>query len=223
MALKTAKVVVADPGNNAYNPLYIYGPSGVGKTHLLYAIANEIYRSMPATNICYTQADKFVGELIWSLRSGKYDEFRHKYRSVDAFIVDDIQFLAGKVSTQEEFYHIFDYLYQNNKQLILSANDYPSGIPGLENYLSSKFEQGIAVGIEPPDFKVREKIVTQLAHAYKLDISEESILYIAETISSSVRYIVDSMKRLRAAHDLDNKCLSEDNIKSILFPQKHSA
>ena len=216
MAAKTAKAVASNPGNEAYNPLYIYGPSGVGKTHLLCAIANEIYINKPEVSICYVLADTFISELIWGLRSGRYEEFRSKYRSVDVLIVEDIQFLAGKASTQEEFYYIVDYLHQNNKQLIFSSNSYPTAIPGLESHLSSKFEQGVVVGIEGPDFSIRQNVITQLANKYELGISKESILYIAGAIPDSIRKVVGIMKMLRAAQDLDNLSLTEDNIKTIL-------
>lgn len=216
MALKTAKAVISAPGKEIYNPLYIYGPSGVGKTHLLCAIANEIHITKPNANICYVQAATFVGELIWGLRNGTQDDFRTKYRSVDVLIVDDIQFLAGKATTQEEFYYIFDYLYQNNKQLIFSANNYPTAIPGMESYLYSKFEQGIVIGIEAPDFQVRKEIITQLDQTYKLELSSEAILFVAEVIRDSVRKIVGAMKRLRAARDMDGATLTLDQVKTII-------
>ena len=220
IAVKTAKAITSDPGNETYNPLYIYGPSGVGKTHLLCAIANDIYINKPQINICYVLADTFVSELIWGLRNGKYDEFRNKYRSADVLIVEDIQFLAGKVSTQEEFYHIVDYLYQNNKQLILSSDCHPMAIPGFEGFLSSKLEQSVIVGIKTPDFIIRQNIITQLANKYKLDTTKESVLCIAEAVPDSVRKVVGIMKMLRAAQDLDNQRLTEDKIRSILAKSK---
>lgn len=216
MAVKIAKTVALDPGNNLHNPLYVYGPSGVGKTHLLCAIANEIYTTKSETNICYVNADTFVGELIWGLRNGTYNDFRTKYRSLDVLIVEDIQFLAGKATTQEEFYHIFDYLYQNNKQLIFSANHLPAEITGIETYLCSKFEQGIVIDIEPPDFRVRKDIITQLDQTYKLSLSREAILYISEVIPGNVRKIVGAMKRLRAAQDLNGVTLTVNQIKTVL-------
>ena len=217
MAFKLAKAVAENPGRNSYNPLYIYGPRGVGKTHLLCSIANEIHLDRPEAQICYVLADAFVSELIWGIQSGRLEGFRQKYRSADVLIVEDVQFLAGKASVQEEFYHIFDHLYQNNKQIILSANSYPARIPKLEYYLSSKFEQGITVSIEAPDINVRHTIITQLAEKYKLDIEEETIRYLTESITDSVRSIVGALKKLRAAHDLEGVDLSKDNVKSILL------
>lgn len=216
IAVKAAKTVSSAPGSTIYNPLYIYGPSGVGKTHLLCAIANEIHITNPKANICYVLADTFVSELIWGLRNGRYDNFNQKYRSVDVLIVDDIQFLAGKATTQEEFYYIFDYLLQNGKQLIFSSNDYPASIPGMENYLYSKFEQGVVLSIETPDIKIRQAMITRLAHAYRLEISNASIQFIAEAFPDNIRKIVGAMKMLRTAHDLNGTELSDYNVQLIV-------
>ena len=216
MAVKIAKTVALDPGNNLHNPLYVYGPSGVGKTHLLCAIANEIYTTKHEANICYVNADKFVGELIWGLQNGTYNDFRTKYRSIDVLIVEDIQFLAGKTTTQEELYYLFDYLYQNNKQLIFSANSYPSAIAGMETYLYSKFEQGIVIGIEAPDFQVRKEIVTRLDQTHKLGLCSEAILFVVEALPDNVRKIVGAMKRLRAARDIDGATLTLEQVKIII-------
>lgn len=216
MAVKTARAVAAELGNEAYNPLYIYGPSGVGKTHLLCAIANEIHINRPEANVYYVNADTFVSELIWGLRSGQYDAFRQKYHALDVLIVDDIQFLAGKASAQEELYYIFDYLYQNNKQLFFSANSYPSSILGLESYLCSKFEQGIVIGIDTPERQICQTIVTRLANAYKLGFNEDTVLHIVNLLPNNIKEIIGAMKRLRAAHELYDEELSTDNIDAIL-------
>lgn len=218
IAVIAARAVSSAPGNAIYNPLYFYGPSGVGKTHLLHAIANEIHVTNPEASICYVLTDTFVSELVWSLRSGRYDSFRLKYRSADVLIVDDIQFLAGKASTQEEFYYIFDYLYQNGKQLIFSSNNYPSSIPGMENYLCSKFEQGVVLCIDTPDIKIRQDLIARLAHAYRLDISNMSVRFIAEAFPDNLRKIIGAMKMLRAAHDLHGTELSDYNVQLIVSP-----
>lgn len=216
MAVKAAKAAISYPGNEVYNPLFIYGPSGVGKTHLLWAIANEIHINNPKINICCVQSDRFIGELIWGLRNGTYDDFRNKYRSLDVLIVEDIQFLAGKIATQEEFYTLFDYMYQNHKRLIFSANCCPASISGLEHYLGSKFEQGLVIGIDTPDFQIRKEIITQLDQAYSLGLDSEAILYITETITNSIRKIVGVMKRLRAARDIEGATLTINQVKLIL-------
>lgn len=207
MAFKIAKAIAAAPGNETYNPLCIYGPSGTGKTHLLCAIANEIHINNPELNVCYVLADVFVGELIWSLRSGTHDAFRRKYRSLDVLIVEDIQFLAGKTTTQEEFYYLFDYLYQNHKQLIFSANGHPALIPGIEDYLSSKFEQGIIIGIDIPELDIRKTFISSLGKKYKLTLTDEAISCIAEIVPENFRKITGVMKRLRAARDIDGTTL----------------
>ena len=216
IAFKIAKAIAAAPGNETYNPLCIYGPSGTGKTHLLCAIANEIHINNPRLNVCYIQADVFVGELIWSLRSGTHDEFRRKYRSVDVMIVEDIQFFAGKATTQEEFYYLIDYLYQNQTQLIFSANCYPALIPGIEDYLSSKFEQGIVIGVDVPELDIRKKLVSRLAQKYKLMLNDEAISYIAEIVPENFRKITGALKRLRAARDIDGVALTTAQIKEML-------
>lgn len=216
MAVKVAKAVTSSAGAGIYNPLYMYGPSGVGKTHLLCAIANEMLRVNPKVKICYAVADTFVGELIWGLRNGAYDAFRTKYQSVDVLIIDDIQFLAGKAATQEEFYSIIDFLYQNNKQLIVSANNCPSLVPGLESFLYSKFEQGVVIGIDTPDITIRRTVVAQLNDAYNLGISDETIEYVAESIPNSIRKTIGVMKKLRASHDLDGVKLTLGQTRIIV-------
>ena len=216
MAVKTAKAVAAEFGNEAYNPLYIYGPSGAGKTHLLCAIANEIHINRPEANVHYVNADTFVSELIWGLRNGQYDAFRQKYRSVDVLIFDDVQFLEGKASAQEEFYYIFDFLYQNNKLLVFSANRYPSLISGLEHYLYTKFEQGVVIGIDAPDPHVCQVVATRLANSYKLGLNKETILQVVNLLPNNIKEIIAAMKRLRAAHDLNDESLTVDRIKDIL-------
>lgn len=217
MAYKLAKAVAENPGKHSYNPLYIYGPRGVDKTHLLCSIANEIHLARPEAQICYVLADAFVSELIWGIQSGRLEGFRQKYRSADVLIIEDVQFLAGKASVQEGFYHIFDHLYQNNKQIIMSANSYPARIPKLEYYLSSKFEQGITVCIEAPDLNIRHTIISLLGQKYKLDLNSETIRYLTDSITDSVRSIEGALKKLRAAHDLAGVDLSIDNVKSILL------
>ena len=216
MATKAAKAVAFNPGKHALNPLYIYGPSGVGKTHLLCAILNEIKRTNPLKNVSYVLADVFVGELIWCLRNGTHKEFSKKYRSVDVLIVEDIQFLAGKMMAQEEFYYLFDYLYQSHKQLIFSANTYPSVIPNMERYLSTKFEQGVVIGITTPDINIRTSIVSQLAQKYNLRISDEVVSYIAAVFPESIRKIEGAIKELRAVDDFGNAKITLELVNNIL-------
>ena len=154
-----AAVAVTNNPGQVYNPLFIYGPAGVGKTHLLYAIANGIRKNRPDANIVYIKGDQFTNELIEALRSGKNIEFRSKYRNADLFLIDDIQFIAGKESTQEEFFHTFNTLYENHKQIVMTSDRKPSDMLTLEDRLKTRFEWGLLADIQPPDYETRMAII----------------------------------------------------------------
>ena len=154
-----AAIAVANKPAETYNPLFIYGPSGLGKTHLLYAIAGEINYRHPDYNIIYIKGDQFTNEMIQSLQEGKNAEFRNKYRNADLFLVDDIQFISGKESTQEEFFHTFNNLYENHKQIVLTSDRPPSDLLRLEDRLKTRFEGGLIADNKPPDFETRMAIL----------------------------------------------------------------
>ena len=180
---------------DSYNPLFIYGPSGVGKTHLLYAIANEIHKAHPDYNIVYIKGDQFTNELINALREGKNNEFRLKYRGADLFLVDDIQFIAGKDSTQEEFFHTFNNLYESHKQIVLTSDRPPHEMVRLEDRLRTRFEWGLLADIQPPDYETRMAIIKNKAVHLGFDIPDDVCNYIAENITNNVRQIEGTVKK----------------------------
>ncbi len=195
---------VAEKPAEAYNPLYIYGPSGLGKTHLLYAIATEIHKTHPEYNIVYIKGDQFTNELIEAVREGRNVEFRSKYRNADLFLIDDIQFIAGKASTEEEFFHTFNTLYENHKQIVLTADRPPHEMVRLEDRLRTRFEWGLLADIQPPDYETRMAIIKNKAESLSLQMPDEVCSYIAENITSNVRQIEGTVKKLKAYCDIDN-------------------
>ena len=170
-----AAIAVSNNPGQVYNPLFIYGPPGVGKTHLLYAIANGIRKQNPDANIVYIKGDQFTNELIAAIQSGKNIEFRNKYREADLFLVDDIQFIAGKEATQEEFFHTFNKLYEEHKQIVMTSDRKPSDMLTLEDRLKSRFEWGLTVDIQSPDYETRVAILRKKAESDKFNIDDEVI------------------------------------------------
>ena len=197
-----AAVAVANNPAEAYNPLFIYGQSGLGKTHLLYAIAGEIHRQHPDFKIVYIKGDQFTNELIASLQEGKNVEFRNKYRNADLFLVDDIQFIAGKQSTQEEFFHTFNSLYEAKKQLVLTSDRPPNEMQLLEDRLKTRFEWGLLADIQPPDYETRMAIIKNKAYSLGLHLPDDVCSYIAENITTNVRQIEGTVKKIMAYRDL---------------------
>jgi chromosomal replication initiator protein len=210
-----ALAVTNNPGQ-VYNPLFIYGPPGVGKTHLLYAIANGIRKTNPAANIVYIKGDQFTNELISAIQSGKNVEFRNKYREADLFLIDDIQFIAGKESTQEEFFHTFNTLHENHKQIVMTSDRKPSDIAALEDRLRSRFEWGLLADINPPDYETRMAIIKNKAASLGIELSNEVCNYIAVNVTNNVRQIEGTVKKIRAHHDLNNMPLDLPNITAVI-------
>ena len=211
MAHSAAIAVSKTPGQ-VYNPLFIYGPPGVGKTHLLYAIANGIRRDKPDANIVYIKGDQFTNELIDAIKSGKNVEFRSKYRNADLFLVDDIQFIAGKESTQEEFFHTFNNLYEEHKQIVLTSDRKPDDMLTLEERLRSRFLWGLIADINPPDYETRMAIIQNKAKHLGLQLPDDVCNYIAINITSNVRQIEGTVKKILAYRDLNNMPLDLPNI-----------
>ena len=207
-----AAIAVTNNPGAVYNPLFIYGPPGVGKTHLLYAIANGIRKKNPAANIVYIKGDQFTNELIAAIQSGKNIEFRSKYREADLFLIDDIQFIAGKESTQEEFFHTFNKLYEENKQIVMTSDRKPSDMVTLEDRLRTRFEWGLLADIQPPDYETRMAIIKNKATSLALNLHDDVCNYIANNVTNNVRQIEGTVKKLRAYVDLNGMELTLENV-----------
>ena len=207
-----AAIAVANNPGYVYNPLFIYGPAGVGKTHLLYAIANGIRKANPDANIVFIKGDQFTSELIEAIKNGKNIEFRSKYREADLFLIDDIQFIAGKESTQEEFFHTFNKLYEEHKQIVMTSDRKPSDMVTLEDRLKSRFEWGLLADIQPPDYETRMAIIKNKAYSLGLDLNDEVCNYIAVNVTSNVRQIEGTVKKIMAYRDLNNMPLDLPNV-----------
>lgn len=198
-----AAVSVANNPAETYNPLFIYGPSGLGKTHLLYAIASVVHKNHPSYNIVYIKGDQFTNELIAALQEGRNNEFRNKYRNADLFLVDDIQFIAGKESTQEEFFHTFNTLYNAGKQIVLVSDRPPKEIKSLEERLRTRFEMGLTADIQPPDFETRVAIIRRKADLLGLEMPDEVAEYIANRLKNNIRQLEGAVKKLNAYRKLE--------------------
>jgi chromosomal replication initiator protein len=205
-----ASLAVAESPAKAYNPLFIYGGVGLGKTHLMHAIGHYILQNNPNSKVVYVSSEKFTNELINSIKDDKNVEFRNKYRNVDVLLIDDVQFIAGKERTQEEFFHTFNALHDANKQIILSSDRPPKEIPTLEDRLRSRFEWGLTADIQPPDFETRIAILKKKADVENLTIPNEVMVYIASKIKSNIRELEGALIRIVAYSSLTNRAISVD-------------
>lgn len=200
-----ASLAVATKPAVLYNPLFIYGNSGLGKTHLLYAICNEITKTYPDMNIIYIKGDDFTNEMIEAIRKGTNPEFRQRYRKADVLLVDDIQFIAGKESTQEEFFHTFNTLYESKKQIVLTSDRPPKDIATLEDRLKTRFEWGLTADIQPPDFETRIAIIKRKAELLEIDVPDNVSEYIANRLKNNIRQLEGAVKKLKAYYLLEGK------------------
>lgn len=217
-----ASLAVAESPAKSYNPLFIYSGVGLGKTHLMHAIGHHTQSKSRYTSVLYITSEKFTNELINSIRDDKTVEFRNKYRNVDILLIDDIQFLAGKERTQEEFFHTFNTLYEANKQIIISSDRPPKDIPTLEDRLRSRFEWGLITDMQSPDLETRIAILRKKAQLENLDVPDEILNYIADKIQSNIRELEGALIRLIAYASFNrqeiNISLAEAVLKDI-FPE----
>jgi chromosomal replication initiator protein len=202
-AFAASQGIIKNPGE-AYNPLFMWGGVGVGKTHLMQAIGNKLMEAYPNWKILYVSAETFSSELVAALKENTMNKFKHKYRNVDAFLVDDVQFIAGKEYTQDEFFHTFNALYMANKQVILTSDRKPEEIQPLKDRLTSRFMGGLTVDIQPPDFEMRVAILKQKAEQRNIPISEDAITFIAETIKSNARELEGNLTQIAAQAQAKN-------------------
>jgi len=212
---QAAAWAAAENPGQIYNPLFIYGGVGLGKTHLLQAVGNEVIKRSPQKKVKYIPSEKFTSEVVTAIKNHSMESFKSKYRVIDVLIIDDIQFLAGKEKTQEEFFHTFNNLYEKNKQIILSSDRPPKAIPALTERLRSRFEGGMIADIGYPDLESRMAILKQKAQERKIDLPEELFVYIATKIQRNIRELEGALNRLVAHYRLGNS-IDLESAKSLL-------
>ena len=222
----SAALAVAESPGEAYNPLYLYGGAGLGKTHLMHSIGHFILEQNPDKKVLYINSEEFTNEVIESIRSGNaaaMTKLREKYRTVDVLLLDDVQFIIGKESTQEEFFHTFNVLHTAGKQIILSSDKPPKEMETLEERFRSRFEWGLIADIQPPDYETRMAILRKNAEVYERSIDDEVIKYIATNVKSNIRELEGALRKVIAASRLNNTDLNlqlaEDALKDIIYPE----
>ena len=223
----SASLAVAESLGNIYNPLFIYGGAGLGKTHLMHSVGHFILERNPEKKIIYVTSEDFTNEVIDCIRSGeavKMNKFRDKYRTVDVLLIDDVQFIIGKESTQEEFFHTFNTLRDAGKQIILTSDKPPKDMETLEERLRSRFEWGLIVDIQPPDYETRMAILKKNAENYSKDINDDVLNYIAENIKSNIRELEGAFNKIVAFSKLNKVDITlshaEEALKDIIYPDK---
>ena len=211
-----ASLAVAESPAKAYNPLFLYGGVGLGKTHLMHAIGHFVLSQNPSLKVLYVSSEKFTNELINAIKDDKNEEFRYKYRNIDILLIDDIQFIGGKERTQEEFFHTFNALYEANKQIILSSDKPPKEITTLEERLRSRFEWGLIADIQPPDLETRIAILRKKAQLEKLDVPNDVMVFIADKIASNIRELEGALNRVIAYSSLTENEITVDMAAEVL-------
>ncbi len=207
---------MAESPSRSYNPLFLYGGVGLGKTHLMHAIAQEVQRRNPDAKVLYLSAERFLNDLINALRFERMHEFKRRYRELDVLLMDDIQFIAGKDSTQEEFFHTFNALHDAQKQIVVTSDALPKEIPTLEERLRSRFEWGLIADIQPPDLEMKIAIIRKKAAAEKADVPNDVAMFIAGTVKSNVRELEGRLNRVIAFSSLTGKPLTVELAKETL-------
>jgi chromosomal replication initiator protein DnaA len=211
-----ASLSIAENPSGSFNPLFIYGGAGLGKTHLIQAIGQQMRKSNANTKVVYMSADTFVTELITSIRYDRMSQFRDRYRRVDALLLDDIQFLAGKERTQEEFFHTFNALYEAQKQIVFTSDAPPRDIPTLEERLRSRFEWGLIADIQPPDLETKVAIIRKKAEERRIHLPDDVALFIAERVRSNIRELEGHLNRVNAFASLTGHSITMDLAKEAL-------
>ena len=215
LAFAAATQIAELPGVS-YNPLFLYGGVGLGKTHLLQAIGNQILLGNPQTKICYMHAERYVADVVRACQTNKFEEFKQFYHSLDILLIDDIQFFAGKAKTQEEFFYAFNTLVDSHKQVILTSDTFPKEIAGLENRLVSRFGWGLTVAIEPPELEMRVAILLKKAALSGYSLNEEVAFFVAKHVSSNVRELEGALKRVEAYAKFHKRNISVETTKEAL-------
>ncbi|MCX4352697.1 MAG: chromosomal replication initiator protein DnaA [Lachnospiraceae bacterium] len=223
----SAALAAAESPGEVYNPLYIYGGAGLGKTHLMHSIGHFILEENPGMKVLYVTSENFTNEVISCIRSGdaiKMNKMRDKYRTVDILMIDDIQFIIGKESTQEEFFHTFNTLHSAGKQIILSSDKPPKDMETLEERLRSRFEWGLIADIQPPDYETRMAILQKNAESYNKEIDDEILSYIAENVKSNIRELEGALNKIMAFSKLNKVDINlehaEEALKDVIYPNK---
>jgi chromosomal replication initiator protein len=210
-----AKAVAEAPGDS-YNPLFLYGGVGLGKTHLMHAIGHEVHDRFPRKRVVYLTSEQFTNEVITSIATARMGEFRHKYRTVDVLLIDDVQFLAGKDRTKEEFFHTFNALHEINKQIVISSDRPPKEIPTLEDRLRSRFEWGLIADIQPPDFETRLAILHSKLGGHTSLVPEEVLNFIAHKVQRNIRELEGALTRVQAFAAVHQRSVDEDEAARLL-------
>ena len=221
-AYAAAKAVADHPGGQEYNPLFIYGNSGLGKTHLLFAIGQSIHQNFPKKKIKYVKGETFTNHMINSLQNRKMQEFRDEFRYVDLLLVDDIQFISGKQSTQEEFFHTFNAIYEAGNQIVITSDRPPLEMSLLDDRLRTRFEGGVMADIQPPDFETRMVIIRNKAAQLGLMLSPEAVEFIANNITANIRQLEGVIKKLTAYKDILNETITPEAVKRAIIDVTNS-
>lgn len=215
LAAAAARQVAENPGGS-YNPFFIYGGVGLGKTHLMHAIGNQLMKDKPDARVVYLHSERFVADMVNALRHNKIDEFKRFYRSLDALLIDDIQFFANKEQSQEEFFHTFNTLLEGNKQVILTSDRFPKEVDGLEDRLKSRFGWGLTIAVEPPEFEMRVAILLKKAAEYGVLLPDEVAFFIAKRLRGNVRDLEGALKRVGAYAQFTQQALTVELVKEAL-------
>lgn len=214
---RAAGIQVGENPGKAYNPLYIYGGVGLGKTHLMHAVGNLIKRDNPAAKVLYMHSEGFVAEMVKALQHNKIDEFKKRMRSVNALLIDDVQFFAGKEHSQEEFFHTFNALFESRQQIILTSDRFPKEVEGLEDRLKSRFGWGLTVSIEPPDLETRVAILMSKAmQLFRLELPSEVAFFIAKHVRSNIRELEGALRRINANAQFTGRAVTVDFAQEAL-------